>query len=633
MQRVIRKLVLKSDESSSARAGTGRAVIALAALAVVCVVCTNWWGRTAIASQPMATEDSSASASRADASDNWQPAIAAVLADVNQHAEFYSIRWSEPLLRARQEFLTTQLASLVLRAKETTTPATRVDFILLRNFLRSEIAETELLLVRHTDMASLLPFAGAIAELELARGRMEPVEPRAAAEKLVTIAKAIKAVEAGLSRGAEKPSDADALIIKASAAPANEPARLTPSATTALRASKAIGSLQGTLRTWFDDHAGFVPEFEFWCRTPYSKAEAAMTTLARRLREDVAKIKGEPEDPLIGDPIGRENLLSSLRNEFVALSPEELIALGDAELAWCQIEMKKAAAELGLADDWRAALEQAKGQVEPIGMQNQYVRDVSREAIEFVTSRDLVGVPELARKLWRTDMLSPARQRVLPFAAYGGQSMLVAYAHAAMEHEDKLMAMRGNNRHNTRLVVPHELIPGHHLQAFMSARNRAYRGAFSTPFYVEGWALYWEMKLWDLGWAKSALDRVGMLFWRMHRCARITVSLKFHLGQMTPQEMVDFLVREVGHERANATAEVRRFIGEDYGPLYQAGYMIGGQQLRQLHRELVSTGTFAERDFNDTVLRGGPIPIELLRAQMMGQVLPPDAEAEWRFER
>ncbi len=632
MQRFPGKRVFQSDVLDNVRAGTGWVIVALAAMAGGCAVAAELPWQTALAA-PAQSAAAASSAIGADAADNWQPAITAVLADVSEHAKFYSIRWSEPLLRARREFLAKQLAALVARAGETTTPATRVDFILLRNYLRSEIAETELLLTRQAEMASLLPFAQAIAELELARGRMEPIDARAGAEKLVSISKAIKAVEAALTKGAEKPSDADAEKAKAGENSADAALRLAPSATTALRASKAIGSLQRTLSIWFDDHAGFVPEFEFWCRTPYGKAESAMSGLAKRLREDVAKIKGEPEDPLIGDPIGRENLLSSLRDECVALSPEELIAMGDAELAWCQTEMKKAAAELGLGDDWRAALEQAKNKVEPIGTQNQYVRDVSREAIEFVTSRDLVGVPELARQLWRTDMLSPASQRVLPFAAYGGQSMLVAYAHAAMEHEDKLMAMRGNNRHNTRLVVPHELIPGHHLQAFMAARNRAYRGAFSTPFYVEGWALYWEMKLWDLNWAKSPLDRVGMLFWRMHRCARITVSLKFHLGQMTPQQMVDFLVREVGHERANATAEVRRFIGEDYGPLYQAGYMTGGQQLRQLHRELVGTGKLAERQFNDTVLQAGPIPIELLRAQMTGELLPPDAEAAWRFGR
>ena len=130
-----------------------------------------------------------------------------------------------------------------------------------------------------------------------------------------------------------------------------------------------------------------------------------------------------------------------------------------------------------------------------------------------------------------------------------------------MKNDDKLMSMRGNNKAFTRIVVAHELIPGHHLQSFMSERNRSYRGTFHTPFFVEGWALYWELRLWDLGYGTTPQERIGMLFWRMHRCARIIVSLKFHLGEMKPQEMIDFLVDRVGHERFGATSEVRRFIG------------------------------------------------------------------------
>ena len=61
-----------------------------------------------------------------------------------------------------------------------------------------------------------------------------------------------------------------------------------------------------------------------------------------------------------------------------------------------------------------------------------------------------------------------------------------------------------------------------------------------------------------MGFDKTPEQKVGALFWRMHRCARIIFSLKFHMGQWSPQEAIDFLVDRVGHERDNATAEVRR---------------------------------------------------------------------------
>ena len=77
-------------------------------------------------------------------------------------------------------------------------------------------------------------------------------------------------------------------------------------------------------------------------------------------------------------------------------------------------------------------------------------------------------------------------------------------------------------------------------------------------------------------------ERAGMLFWRMHRCARIVFSLGFHLGDMTAQECIDMLVDEVGHERDNAAAEVRRSFLGDYDPLYQLAYLIGGSEVHAL---------------------------------------------------
>src|SRR4029453_36008 len=184
-----------------------------------------------------------------------------------------------------------------------------------------------------------------------------------------------------------------------------------------------------------------------------------------------------------------------------------------------------------------------------------------------------------------------------------GEVISVSYPTDAMSHEDKLMSMRGNNVHFSRATVHHELIPGHHLQGFMTARYRSYRDLTNTPFWTEGWALYWEFVLYDRGFPKTPEDRVGFLFWRMHRCARIIFSLNFHLGKMTPQECIDFLVERVGHERDNATAEVRRSFATSYGPLYQAAYMLGGLQIRALRKELVDSGKMPEREFHDAILK------------------------------
>lgn len=210
-------------------------------------------------------------------------------------------------------------------------------------------------------------------------------------------------------------------------------------------------------------------------------------------------------------------------------------------------------------------------------------------------------------------------------------SRVYSYPTDTMDHEDKMMSMRGNNVHFSRSTVFHEMIPGHHLQYHMMARYKPYRQMFSTPFWIEGWALYWEMILWDKKFPSTPENKIGMLFWRMHRCARIIFSIKFHLGQMSPQECIDLLVDWVGHERSTAEGEVRRSFAGDYSPLYQAGYMLGALQLYVLRKEVVDTRRMTEKEYHDRVLQANMMPIELLRALITAQQVSPDFKPSWRF--
>ena len=124
-----------------------------------------------------------------------------------------------------------------------------------------------------------------------------------------------------------------------------------------------------------------------------------------------------------------------------------------------------------------------------------------------------------------------------------------------------------------------------------------------------------------------------MLFWRMHRCARIIFSLSFHLEKLTAQECIDFLVERVGHELDNATAEVRRSFETNYSLLYQCAYLLGGLQIRALHEELVKSGQMSNREFHDAVLKQNSIPIEMIRASLTQELLDKDFTPQWRFYR
>jgi uncharacterized protein (DUF885 family) len=192
--------------------------------------------------------------------------------------------------------------------------------------------------------------------------------------------------------------------------------------------------------------------------------------------------------------------------------------------------------------------------------------------------------------------------------------------------------MRGNNRPQARATAFHEMIPGHNLVSYYGLRYTGYRPSLGGgPFYGEGWAVYWEMVLWDSGFDATPEDRVGALFWRLLRCARIVFSLRFHMGEWSPQEAVDFMVDRVGLERDNAIAEVRRSFDGSYAPLYQAGYLLGALQLRSLHKELVDSRQMTNKAFHDEILRMGSMPIELIRLSLMRGKLTRDMSIDWKF--
>jgi uncharacterized protein (DUF885 family) len=397
------------------------------------------------------------------------------------------------------------------------------------------------------------------------------------------------------------------------------------------KAFQVVNELRKGLVEAYYFYNRYDPMFTWWSERPFTALDSTLTSYADFLKTNYQNTSVKDDGSgIIGKPIGRAALIKSLQTEFIPYTPEELIAIAQKQFAWCNTEMLKASKELGFGNDWKAALEKVKNSYVEPGAQPAMVVALAEEAIRFLEDRDLVTIPPLAKETWRTTMMSPEAQRINPFFL-GGEEIIISYPTNTMEHREKMMSMRGNNPHFSKATVHHELIPGHHLQQFMQSRHKTYRYIFDTPFWIEGWALYWELNLWDKGFAKSPEDRIGMLFWRMHRCARIIFSLSYHLEKMTPQQCIDFLVDRVGHEYANAEAEVRRSFTGGYGPLYQIAYMIGGLQLYELQKELVGSGKLTEKQFHDSVLKENCIPIEILRAILKKEDLPEDYKTSWKF--
>jgi uncharacterized protein (DUF885 family) len=396
-------------------------------------------------------------------------------------------------------------------------------------------------------------------------------------------------------------------------------------------ASDIVKNLVKSIDEAYNFYKDYNPDFYWWMQEPHKELKKNLEIYQSNLKGHFKNTSVKDDGSgIIGKPIGRDNLIKDLQFEFVDYTPEELITEANKQFAWCEKEMLKASAEMGYGSDWKKAIEKVKQTYVPAGQWQEDVNGLANEAIKYLEDRDLITIPPLAKESWRTVMLSAEAQKQSPFFL-GGEQIMVAYPTIDMSHDQKMMSMRGNNPHFSRATVQHELIPGHHLQQFMNQRYKPHRRLFYTPFWTEGWALYWEFNLWDKNFPRSPEDKVGMLFWRMHRCARIIFSLNYHLGKMTPKECITLLVDKVGHEPANAEAEVRRSFTGRYGPLYQIAYMMGGLQFYSLRKELVDSRQMKEKDFHDTILQHNSIPVELVKVILKNEKLTKDYKTNWKF--
>jgi hypothetical protein len=395
-----------------------------------------------------------------------------------------------------------------------------------------------------------------------------------------------------------------------------------------LRAADLLAALRENLKDWNTFYDGYDPGYTWWARKPYGELEAALQAYADTLKPPPEK--DAPSAPIAGDPVLAKGLAADLAVEMIPYTPAELIAIGEREFAWNEARLKEVAQRMGYGDDWKAALEYTKTRAPAPGEAPWAIFDIAKYEENFIANQHTITLAPLAREIWRLAMQTPERQLINPFFN-GGEETRLSYPTDSMTFDERSMSMRGNSPHLNFPTVQHEIVPGHHYQQFMNDRFNVHRQYLNdTPFWTEGWALYWEMQLWDQAdFPRNDPDRIGMLFWRQHRAARIVFSMNYQLGKWTPQQCVDFLVDRVGHERANAEAEVRRTTQAP--PLYQAAYLLGALQLRALYKDLVTGGRMSATEFHDGILIGGPMPIELVHARLTHQKLSREFRSSWRF--
>jgi Bacterial protein of unknown function (DUF885) len=299
-------------------------------------------------------------------------------------------------LRRLREFYQAWIAKLEAVPYDKLGVEGRIDWHLLRNELTHLDGLAARQQKRNAEMAPLLPFAEALAGLQEKRREYSRPDGKEVAAALAAAREQIdaarKALEAGLG---DKPADG----------------ALRPGKIVALRAIGQLGDLGRQAEDWFNHYDNYDPEFGWWTREPYKKLKAAMNDYAKFLREKVVGAKPGEDEPIVGDPIGAEGLAGDLAREMIPYTPEELVAIAEKELAWCEAEWRKVARDLGLGDDWRAALEKMKQDYVAPGEQPQLIARMAYEAVDFITKRDLITVPPHMVDDWYMTMMSPERQK------------------------------------------------------------------------------------------------------------------------------------------------------------------------------------------------------------------------------
>ena len=176
-------------------------------------------------------------------------------------------------------------------------------------------------------------------------------------------------------------------------------------------------------------------------------------------------------------------------------------------------------------------------------------------------------------------------------------------------------------------TVYHEGVPGHHLQIAQGVFERAAlnswrRLASWTSGHGEGWALYAERLMADLGFLDDPGDRLGMLDGQRLRAARVVFDLGMHLGLPAPAEVGEwnprsgweFLLANVQMPESFVRFEYTRYLGwPGQAPSYKVGQRLWEQSRDAARDAAAARGhAFDLRDFHARALALGSVPLAVL---------------------
>ncbi len=330
------------------------------------------------------------------------------------------------------------------------------------------------------------------------------------------------------------------------------------------------------------------------------------------------------------DGVGRERYLRQTRRFLgMTIDPEETYAWGWREIHTIEQQMKDVAAQILPGATLPQVLELLK-------------TDKTRAAkdratfIQLMIERQMRALKELEGEHF--DVPEPVRKVDVKIAPPGGA--LGAYYNQPTEDFSRPGTVWYSLAPDEQTDLPlyehittayHEGFPGHHLQCAIQLTlagrlSRLHRLAVWYPGYGEGWALYAEQLMNELGYFEKPDYVLGMLNAQLFRACRVVIDIGCHLGFTIPASEKEFhpgakwtyelgvelMEKRAFQDPAYAASEVTRYLG---WPGQAISYKVGQRAILELREELKKKkgAAFSLKDFHARVLGSGPVGLELLR--------------------
>ena len=321
--------------------------------------------------------------------------------------------------------------------------------------------------------------------------------------------------------------------------------------------------------------------------------------------------------------IGREQYdeLLALR-AFEGLDTDAILEIGWEQLERNHELRRAAAREIDPTASEAEVVERVKDDhPETFDEALQGYRDAMTRARQHLIDFDIATVPSDERV--EVIATPPFLRGVMPFAAYFEPARFDASPVGVYVVTPDVDGNPGAMREHYRAAISntsiHEAYPGHHLQLALAARHPSLTHAqVEAPEFVEGWGMYTEQMMREEGFDTGPAFMVAVATDAIWRAARIVLDVRMHRGEVSIEEATEFLIEHTGFERPNALAEARRYT---YTPSYNLSYLLGKVLILKLRdEERARLGSaFSLRDFHDTLLRGGSLPVSFHRRALHGE--------------